>query len=164
MRIFGRPVRELWLAANWFKFPRAQPAAGMMAVRRHHVSVLKTHLGGNTWQVYDTNSGGRKTRIHARSIAGYTIVSPREGGGVRYPPGYGYANRQDWQRKTMVAVELLAPLVEVGLADIGNKWQWLTLEGRGQMRKRQMPVLLLWAVPAVVVLGGAGYFILHAVH
>jgi len=27
-----------------------------------------------------------------------------------------------------------------------------------------MPVLLLWAVPTVVVVGGAGYFLLRAVH
>jgi len=27
-----------------------------------------------------------------------------------------------------------------------------------------MPVLLLWAVPAVIVVGGAGYFLLRTVH
>jgi hypothetical protein len=27
-----------------------------------------------------------------------------------------------------------------------------------------MPVVILWAVPAVVVLGGASYFLLRAVH
>ncbi|WP_247480011.1 hypothetical protein [Bradyrhizobium sp. 144] len=77
VRIFGRPLRELWLAANWLKFPRAAPGAGMVAVRRHHVFVLEQHLGGSTWQVYDANSGGHATRVHARSIAGYTIVNPR---------------------------------------------------------------------------------------
>lgn len=77
VRVFGRPVRDLWLAANWFKFPRAAPAAGMVAVRRHHVFVLEAHLDGNTWQVYDANSGRRQTRIHPRSIAGYVIVNPR---------------------------------------------------------------------------------------
>lgn len=76
-RIFGSPIRSLWLAANWFKFPRSAPAPGTVAVRRHHVFVLEQHLGGDTWQVYDANSGGRKTRIHARSIAGYVIVDPR---------------------------------------------------------------------------------------
>src|SRR5688500_3899780 len=29
VRVFGAPIRSLWLAANWFKFPRAAPAAGM---------------------------------------------------------------------------------------------------------------------------------------
>lgn len=77
--VLGQP-RSLWLAANWFKFPRAAPAPGMVAVRQHHVFVLEASLGGgDRWQVYDANSGGGKTRIHARSIAGYTIVNPRGG-------------------------------------------------------------------------------------
>lgn len=76
VRVFGSPVRSLWLAANWFRFPRSGPASGMVAVRRHHVFVLEAHLGGDVWQVYDANSGGRATRIHARSIAGYAIVNP----------------------------------------------------------------------------------------
>lgn len=79
VRVFGSPIRSLWLAANWFRFPRSAPAAGMVAVRRHHVFVLEAHLGGDTWQVYDANSGRRLTRIHARSIAGYVIVNPRGG-------------------------------------------------------------------------------------
>jgi hypothetical protein len=49
VRVFGHSVRDLWLAANWFKFPRAAPGAGMVAVRRHHVFVLEVHLGGDTW-------------------------------------------------------------------------------------------------------------------
>lgn len=77
VRVFGHSVRELWLAANWFKFPRAAPAPGNVAVRRHHVFVLEANLGGGIWRVYDANSGGHATRIHARSLAGYTIVSPR---------------------------------------------------------------------------------------
>lgn len=81
VRVFGKPVRDLWLARNWFRFPRATPASGMVAVRRHHVFVLETHLNGNTWLAWDANSGGRKTRIHARSIAGYVIVNPH---GVQY--------------------------------------------------------------------------------
>jgi hypothetical protein len=77
VRVFGRPIRELWLAANWFRFPRASPGPGMVAVRRHHVFVLEQQLGGSTWLAYDANSGGHATRIHARSIAGYAIVNPR---------------------------------------------------------------------------------------
>jgi hypothetical protein len=79
VHIFGRSVRNLWLAANWFRFPRAAPAPGMAAVRRHHVMVLEADLGGGIWQVYDANSGHHMTRIHPRSIAGYTIVNPRAG-------------------------------------------------------------------------------------
>lgn len=76
VRVFGHSVRELWLAANWFKFPRTSPAPGAVAVRRHHVMVLEADLGGGVWTVYDANSGGHATRIHARSIAGYVIVDP----------------------------------------------------------------------------------------
>lgn len=76
VRVFGRPVRDLWLAANWFRFPRAAPAAGMVAVRRHHVFVLEQHLGGSTWLAYDANSGRHATRVHARSITGFVIVNP----------------------------------------------------------------------------------------
>lgn len=77
VRIFGHSVRELWLAANWFRFPRTSPAPGMVAVRRHHVMVLEADLGGGMWQVYDANSGAHATRVHARSIAEYVIVNPR---------------------------------------------------------------------------------------
>ncbi len=76
VRVFGSPVRSLWLASNWFRFPRSAPAAGMVAVRRHHVFVLESHLGGDTWLAYDANSGRHQTRLHARSIAGYAIVNP----------------------------------------------------------------------------------------
>lgn len=82
VRVFGHSVRGLWLARAWYRFPRAAPAGGMVAVRPGHVFVLEAHLGGDTWRVYDANSGGGKTRIHARSIRGYTIVNPH--GGARY--------------------------------------------------------------------------------
>jgi hypothetical protein len=80
VRIFGHPVRELWLAANWFRFPRTSPAPGMAAVRQHHVFVLERHLGGDRWLAYDANSGRHLTRLHPRSIAGYAIVNPRGAG------------------------------------------------------------------------------------
>ena len=76
VELFGHPVRELYLAANWFKFPRTSPAPNTAAVRSHHVFVLKQHIEGSTWLVYDANSGHHQTRLHERSIAGYTIVSP----------------------------------------------------------------------------------------
>jgi hypothetical protein len=79
VRIFGKPVRYLWLAANWFHFPRAAPAPGMVAVRQHHVFVLEARLDRGLWLVYDANSGRHLTRVHARSIAGYTIVNPHSG-------------------------------------------------------------------------------------
>lgn len=73
----GASARSLWLAANWYRFPRTSPAPGTVAVSRHHVMVLEADMGGGIWRVYDANSGGHATRIHARSIAGYTIVQPR---------------------------------------------------------------------------------------
>lgn len=76
VHIFGQPVRDLWLAANWFRFPRATPAPGMAAVRKHHVMVLETDLGNGVWMVFDANSGHHLTRVHARSIAGYIVVNP----------------------------------------------------------------------------------------
>ncbi|MCK1735334.1 hypothetical protein IVA79_15450 [Bradyrhizobium sp. 138] len=79
LRVFGRIVPELNLASNWLRFPRTSPAAGMVAARRGHVFVLEQHLGGDVWMAYDANSGGRATRIHARSLRGYTIVNPRGG-------------------------------------------------------------------------------------
>ncbi|WP_448032796.1 hypothetical protein [Bradyrhizobium liaoningense] len=79
LRVFGRIVPELNLASNWLRFPRTSPAPGMVAARRGHVFVLEQHLGGDVWMAYDANSGGRTTRIHARSLRGYTIVNPRGG-------------------------------------------------------------------------------------
>ena len=77
LRVFGRIVPELNLASNWLRFPRTSPAPGMVAARRGHVFVLEQHLGGDMWMAYDANSGGRATRIHARSLRGYTVVNPR---------------------------------------------------------------------------------------
>lgn len=71
--------RELWLAANWGRFPRARPAPGMIAYRRGHVFVIEADLGGGKVYAYDANSGQHKTRIHVRSLAGYTVVNPRGG-------------------------------------------------------------------------------------
>lgn len=80
VKVFGKPIRALWLAANWFRFRRAAPAPGMAAVSRHHVFVLEEHREGSNWLTYDANSGGHLTRVHVRSIAGYTIVNPYSGG------------------------------------------------------------------------------------
>lgn len=79
VRVFGRPVRHLWLAANWLRFPRAAPAPGMAAARPGHVFVLESHIGGDLWLVTDHNSGGRKSRLHVRSISGFAIVNPHGG-------------------------------------------------------------------------------------
>jgi hypothetical protein len=77
LRVFGKIIPRLNLAANWLAFPRTAPAPNMAAARRGHVFVLEHHIQGNTWWVYDANSGGGKARMHARSIRGFTIVNPR---------------------------------------------------------------------------------------
>ena len=79
LRIFGRIIPSLNLAANWLRFPRVEPQPNAVAVRRHHVFVLEQHISGKLWLVHDSNSGGHRTRLHPRSIAGYVIVDPRRG-------------------------------------------------------------------------------------
>ena len=75
--VFGEIRKDLNLAANWArKFPRTQPAPGMVAARSGHVFVLMSHVEGNQWLVHDGNSGGGKSRRHVRSIAGYAVVNP----------------------------------------------------------------------------------------
>ncbi len=77
VRLLGAPIRALWLAANWFKFPRVTAAPDMAGVRPHHVIALIEQRRGNIWLVYDANSGGHATRIHEVDISRYTIVNPR---------------------------------------------------------------------------------------
>lgn len=76
VKVFGQPVRNLYLAANWFKFPRAAPAPGMVAVRHHHVFYIEAIDANGNVIAYDPNSGGHQTRIHTRSLAGYRVVNP----------------------------------------------------------------------------------------
>lgn len=78
VRVFGAPIRSLWLAANWLRFRRAAPAPGMVAVRRHHVFAIVETRGRGRVLAYDPNSGGHLTRVHLRSLAGYTVVDPRQ--------------------------------------------------------------------------------------
>lgn len=78
LKIFGRIVPGLNLAANWLGFPRAAPAPGMVAARRGHVFQLIAHSGGHHWKVWDANSGHGRIRIHDRSIAGFVIVNPSQ--------------------------------------------------------------------------------------
>jgi hypothetical protein len=90
--------RSLWLAAAWYKFPRSHPAPNTVAVRSHHVFVLKQHMGGSNWLVADYNSGRGLSRLHIRSIGGYTIVSPSPSWQT-YDYGYArYAHRQHHRR------------------------------------------------------------------
>lgn len=76
IKIFGKPIRDLFLAANWKRFPQTSPAPGMVAARRGHVFQLVRHIKGDTWLAWDANSGRGLTRIHPRRIAGFTIHKP----------------------------------------------------------------------------------------
>ena len=76
VRLFGHPVRDLYLASNWFRFPRAAPAPGMVAVRNHHVFVIEAVNGDGTVVAYDANSGGHQTRVHTVSLSGYSVRDP----------------------------------------------------------------------------------------
>lgn len=79
LHIFGKAVRAggLAIAANWLAFTRAEPAPGMVAARKGHVFAILENLGSGRVLAYDPNSGGHKTRIHVRSLRGYTVVNPR---------------------------------------------------------------------------------------
>lgn len=74
--VFGTPRRDLWLASNWLRFPRASAAPGMVAANARHVMVIRSVNSNGTAVVEDHNSGGGKSRLHTRSLAGYTIVNP----------------------------------------------------------------------------------------
>jgi len=76
VKIFGAPIRSLWLAANWFRFPRAEPAPGMVAVRQHHVFAILRVIDSRHVLAYDANSGGHLTRIHPVSLQGYSVRNP----------------------------------------------------------------------------------------
>lgn len=77
VHIFGTPRRDLWHTSAWRRFPRASPAPGMVAVNGRHMFVIDRVLGNGMVMAYDYNSGGGKSRYHARSLAGYTIHNPR---------------------------------------------------------------------------------------
>lgn len=78
VHLFGSPLRNLWPTSAWpKKFPRTMPAPDTVAYRPGHVFVLKYHIKGDVWMVYDANSGGHRTRRHPRSIRGHKIVNPR---------------------------------------------------------------------------------------
>ena len=77
LKVFGRMVEGLNLAANWKRrFPRAHPGPGMVAARSGHVFYIVSMIDADTALAYDPNSGGGKTRIHPRDLRGYTVVNP----------------------------------------------------------------------------------------
>jgi hypothetical protein len=81
VRIFGHPVRNLYLASNWFRFPRANPAPGMAAVRNHHVMVIEAVDGnGNAiWRCNERRSDGYHARADRYLRADVSLSRDRKG-------------------------------------------------------------------------------------
>jgi hypothetical protein len=77
VRVFGRPVRDLWLVQNWYRYPRAEAAAGNVAILgSRHVAYIIQAYGDGTATLYDPNSGGGLTRVHRVSLRGWAVVDP----------------------------------------------------------------------------------------
>jgi hypothetical protein len=77
VKVFGSPRRELWHTSAWRRFPAAQPGPGMVAVNGRHIFVIDRVLGNGMVMAYDYNSGGGRSRYHARSLRGYSVRNPR---------------------------------------------------------------------------------------
>lgn len=79
--VFGKAVAQggLAIAAEWLRFPRAEPGPGMVAARRGHVFAILKNLGRGKVLAYDPNSGRHQTRIHVRSLRGFAVVDPHGG-------------------------------------------------------------------------------------
>jgi hypothetical protein len=76
-KFLGFTDTALNLAWEWARrFPRTSAHAGAVAVRRHHVMLLESHLGGTVWLVRDFNGGRHLSWLHARSIVGFIFVDP----------------------------------------------------------------------------------------
>ena len=39
----------------------------------------------------------------------------------------------------------------------------ISIDG-GELRRNQMPVILLWGIPTLLVVGGGGYWLMHLHH
>jgi hypothetical protein len=76
LRVFGKIIPALNLAANWLRFPSASPAPGMVAARSGHVFFIESVNSDGTVVAHDGNSGGHLTRIHTVSLRGYRVVNP----------------------------------------------------------------------------------------
>ncbi len=77
LKVFGKHVRSLWLAANWRRYRHAEPGPGKVAWRQGHVFYIERLVRNGYVLAYDPNSGRGLTRIHVRSLAGYRVVDPR---------------------------------------------------------------------------------------
>lgn len=76
LEVFGRHRRDLWAARAWFRYPQASPGPGMVAVRRHHVFVIKQYLGNGMVLAIDHNGGRNRSWLRVRSLAGFSVRNP----------------------------------------------------------------------------------------
>ncbi len=76
LKVFGRIVDGLNLAANWSRFRSADPAPGRVAYRAHHVFLIQEVNSDGTVVAYNPNSGRGLTRIVTVSLRGYRVVDP----------------------------------------------------------------------------------------
>ena len=79
LRVFGRIIPELNLAANWRRFPPASCASGNAAWRYGHVFIIESCNSDGTAVAYDPNSGGHVAHIHTVSLVRYHVVNPHGG-------------------------------------------------------------------------------------
>lgn len=77
IKVFGTANPSLFTAGAWLRFPPAAPAPGMIAANRRHVFYIQAVLGNGLVVAYDPNSGGGRTRVHVRSLAGFSVRNPR---------------------------------------------------------------------------------------
>lgn len=77
VKVFGQSIRKLWPSSAWLRFPRAYPGHMKVAAKYGHVFVIDYMIDATTAMAWDFNSGGHKSRYHARSIRGYRIVDPQ---------------------------------------------------------------------------------------
>lgn len=77
-KYLGIDDASLNLAWNWArKFRRTHAGPGAVAVRRHHVMLIVSHIAGSTYLVRDYNGGRGLSYLHERSIGrGYVFVDP----------------------------------------------------------------------------------------
>jgi len=77
-KFLGLSDNRLNLAWNWARlFPRTTAHAGAVAVRRHHVMQLVSHVAGTVWVVRSYNDYKRLGWIRQRDVRGFVFVEPQ---------------------------------------------------------------------------------------
>ena len=77
VRVYGHPVRELYAAASWRRFPKASCAPGHVAVwGTAHVAYILSCGRDGTAELYDPNGGQGRTWIHRRELPNLIVEPP----------------------------------------------------------------------------------------